>query len=230
MTMLPKLVFVSTFAVTAVLYSVLVSFLVAVSEVKDLTAAQHGMAIAYGLLLSLWLGAEAGFFVFRSQPKYTSTASEDEEAASAEKLMEEKATSDGESKGPVMPTPAEAENARLFFIKTAHVPALRAAAEFVFIMGYIYVCDRTTLIAKGKKELSKTGFWMTNALILLCGVATFRQNHGMANQAPAEAKPMQRDQTEEWKGWMQIMFVLYHYFNEARSTTRSASTLRRTCG
>merc|ERR1719352_749996 len=33
--------------------------------------------------------------------------------------------------------------------------------------------------------------------------------------AVAEAKPLQRDQTEEWKGWMQIMFVLYHYFNEA---------------
>ena len=29
-------------------------------------------------------------------------------------------------------------------------------------------------------------------------------------------KPLQRDQTEEWKGWMQIMFVLYHYFAEAK--------------
>ena len=28
-------------------------------------------------------------------------------------------------------------------------------------------------------------------------------------------KPLQRDQTEEWKGWMQLMFILYHYFAEA---------------
>jgi hypothetical protein len=32
-----------------------------------------------------------------------------------------------------------------------------------------------------------------------------------------EIKHLQREQTEEWKGWMQIMFLLYHYF-EASST------------
>jgi len=117
-------------------------------------------------------------------------------------------------KGPPTPEPLKEENARLFCVRTAHMPVLRASAEFVMIMGYVYICDRTTLISKGPKLLTKTGFWCVNALILLAGVLSRRHNHGMSD-ATAEAKPLQRDQTEEWKGWMQIMFVLYHYFNEA---------------
>ena len=28
---------------------------------------------------------------------------------------------------------------------------------------------------------------------------------------------LSRDQTEEWKGWMQVMFVWYHYFKAAET-------------
>lgn len=86
MSLLPKLVFITTFLASALLYGLLCNILVAISEVKDLSATQYGVSLAYGLLLSLWLASEAAFLVFLKQPRYTSAASEDEEAASAEKV------------------------------------------------------------------------------------------------------------------------------------------------
>merc|ERR1719409_141947 len=76
-------------------------------------------------------------------------------------------------------------------------------------MGYIYLCDRTSLFAKGPKVTGSSCFWAVNMLILLCALATLRSS------GSGEMKPLQRDQTEEWKGWMQLMFILYHYFAEA---------------
>ena len=34
---------------------------------------------------------------------------------------------------------------------------------------------------------------------------------------PKEGKLLNREQTEEWKGWMQVMFVWYHYFKAAET-------------
>jgi hypothetical protein len=57
---------------------------------------------------------------------------------------------------------------------------------------------------------------MTNGAILVAAVFTLRGAHAAAGEPmDAPVKPLQRDQSEEWKGWMQIMFVLYHYFAEA---------------
>jgi len=201
MGLLPSFVFAAVAVATAGLYYSLLLFLDSVSEVHEYTAAQLGVAVGYGILLSIYAGAEAGFWVHHLQPKYSSV-SEDEEEASAMQLVQE----DGSSASSPAPKPA----GNIFFVKQELLPALRSAAEFVAIMGYIYVCDRTTLIAKGDKVQTKVGFWCVNALILLAGIFSLRQH-----KSADDVKPLQRDQTEEWKGWMQIMFVLYHYFAEA---------------
>ena len=81
----PHLAFVVVAAAAAAAYKACLGYLVSVTEEKmqEFTSAQHGIALAYGLLLAVWLGAEAGFFVLRRQPRYdslgTRTPEEDDE-------------------------------------------------------------------------------------------------------------------------------------------------------
>merc|ERR1719203_1454764 len=83
-------------------------------------------------------------------------------------------------------------------------------------MGVLYLCDRTTLVSKGPKYVNPWAFWAVNGAILLVALFTMRGGGEEASGVlHAHVKPLQRDQSEEWKGWMQIMFVLYHYFAEA---------------
>jgi len=196
---LPTAVFAVVGLTTALVYPLVVRWLASVSEVQDFTAAQFGCAVGYGIVLSLWLAAEAGFCLFKMSPKYDPVDSES-----------------GEENSCLSPSPTGEEKVVepvIFGVSKTKLKMLRAAGEFSLWMGYVYLCDRTTLIAKGPKEFSKARFWGLNALILVAGLFSLRKTpHG--GDEPT-MKPLQRDQTEEWKGWMQIMFILYHYFAEA---------------
>ena len=63
--MLPRVGFGLAAVITALLYSLIVHMLIQISDIKQFTAAQTGVAIAYGFVLVVWLSAEAGFFLFR---------------------------------------------------------------------------------------------------------------------------------------------------------------------
>jgi len=175
-----------------------VTWLASISEIKDFSAMQHGMAVAYALMIGLWLGAEAGFFVARYQVPYKAVDTSPEEAEEEDgELMQTRSPKDSDA------------NAKVGPVHKSQLGTLRAWGEFIFYMGYIYLCDRTPVFSKGPKLTGSSRFWAVNVLILLCALCTLRSS------GPGEMKPLQRDQTEEWKGWMQLMFILYHYFAEA---------------
>ena len=212
-----------------------VTWLASISEIKDFSAMQHGMAVAYALMIGLWLGAEAGFFVARYQVPYKAVDTSPEEAEEEDgELMQTRSLKDADA------------NAKVGPVHKSQLGTLRAWGEFIFYMGYIYLCDRTPIFSKvnpypnpnpnpnpnlnpnpdpnpkpnpkpnrtpfsskGPKLSGSSRFWAVNVLILLCALCTLRSS------GPGEMKPLQRDQTEEWKGWMQLMFILYHYFAEA---------------
>jgi len=82
---------------------------------------------------------------------------------------------------------------------------LRSWAELFFILFVFYVCDRTNTFPERTKSYSRDFFIAIFVTLAAYGCyQTLRQSKTSA--------PLNREQTEEWKGWMQVLFLLYHYF------------------
>lgn len=165
-----------------------------------LNAAQASVALAYVVALLTWLEAElalltglrTSFSPVRSG-ELASVLDAEEEADDSRSLDDDQPASRSS------PAP----------ISETAMRALRAAAELSALMVLLYICDRTTLVGRGPKHASKLEFWGVFSLLCLASLLGARRTHEAAD---AEVKPLQREQTEEWKGWMQVMFLLYHYW------------------
>ncbi|KAK9084397.1 hypothetical protein Scep_030868 [Stephania cephalantha] len=90
---------------------------------------------------------------------------------------------------------------------------LRAISEFGLLLAYFYICDRTNLLGETKKSYNRDLFlFLYFLLIIVAAVTSFKIHH---DKSPFSGKPilyLNRHQTEEWKGWMQVLFLMYHYF------------------
>uniref|UniRef100_A0A0D6R7P3 Cas1p 10 TM acyl transferase domain-containing protein n=1 Tax=Araucaria cunninghamii TaxID=56994 RepID=A0A0D6R7P3_ARACU len=90
---------------------------------------------------------------------------------------------------------------------------LRAIAEFGAILIYIYICDRTDIFGESKKSYSRDLFLFLYLLLIIVSSMTSLKKH--SDKSPITGKSvlyLNRHQTEEWKGWMQVLFLMYHYF------------------
>ena len=75
-------------------------------------------------------------------------------------------------------------------------------------MAWFFLCDRTDLLPASGKHYDRDTFLFL--FLALTAVAL-----GASLQPVRAPLLLNRPQTEEWKGWMQVLFLLYHYF-EAR--------------
>ena len=75
------------------------------------------------------------------------------------------------------------------------------------ILLYAWINEHTELVPKIDKHYDIDLFWFLFGLLLLAAVLTIRPSRGNADV-------LNRDQTEEWKGWMQFLFLckLYDYY------------------
>ncbi|XP_063777469.1 N-acetylneuraminate 9-O-acetyltransferase isoform X2 [Pseudophryne corroboree] len=98
----------------------------------------------------------------------------------------------GEEKKPATVTPAA----------SALETALFAFCKLGLIMAYFYFCDRANLYMKENKFYTHSAFFIPITYILVLGV--------FYNEDTKETKLLNREQTDEWKGWMQLVILIYH--------------------
>ncbi|RZC76786.1 hypothetical protein C5167_000901 [Papaver somniferum] len=86
-------------------------------------------------------------------------------------------------------------------------------SEFGLYLVYMYICDRTDTFGYSIKSYSRDIFLFLYFLLIMVAAITSFKIH--QDKSPITGKSilyLNRHQTEEWKGWMQVMFVMYHYF------------------
>ncbi|XP_076864917.1 N-acetylneuraminate (7)9-O-acetyltransferase [Brachyhypopomus gauderio] len=90
---------------------------------------------------------------------------------------------------------------------TAAVPlslqdALQSVCKMGVIMLYFYLCDRADLFMKEQKFYTHSTFFIPLIYIFVLGI--------FYNENSKETKLLNREQTDEWKGWMQLVILIYH--------------------
>eukprot|EP00850_Spirogloea_muscicola_P021617 SM000256S08671 [mRNA] locus=s256:156174:160732:+ [translate_table: standard] len=146
---------------------------------------QLAFFLAFVPLLAAYLYAE--LLEYRSQRKLRAA-----EAAAERTLKDEEANSLLEANGSAHKSP-----------------------KFGGLLLYYYLCDRTHVIGETGKHYNRDLFICLYLILVIVAFFTSLTKHtGPSN--PASGKSMQylnRHQTEEWKGWMQVLFLIYHYFD-----------------
>ncbi|KAK5101104.1 hypothetical protein LTS08_004710 [Lithohypha guttulata] len=100
-------------------------------------------------------------------------------------------------------------------------------AVLVSILLYCWVADRTTLFEKSSKVISQALFTCIAGATLFANLFRIKQATAFLTQTLPQLKSFQdspskdpgllpRAQSEEWKGWMQIVILLYHYFGMSK--------------
>ena len=89
-------------------------------------------------------------------------------------------------------------------------------------VNYCYLADRTQIFNKNQKQFSIEEFQFLILVVLLFGLASIRSSEDTTKPAwhtkeQISSQPaLSRDQSDEWKGWMQLMILIYHYTGASR--------------
>ncbi|XP_061885217.1 N-acetylneuraminate 9-O-acetyltransferase isoform X1 [Entelurus aequoreus] len=78
----------------------------------------------------------------------------------------------------------------------------QALCRMGVIMAYFYLCDRADVFMKEQKFYTHSTFFIPLIYIFVLGL--------FYSENSKESKLLNREQTDEWKGWMQLVILIYH--------------------
>lgn len=86
---------------------------------------------------------------------------------------------------------------------------------------YCALADRTSEFEKLQKRHNSNAFITLSSLSILVGLLCFRPSTSVSRETAlpdlsTSDEILSRKQTEEWKGWMQLLILIYHYTGASR--------------
>ncbi|KAL8915247.1 MAG: hypothetical protein Q9171_000366 [Xanthocarpia ochracea] len=99
------------------------------------------------------------------------------------------------------------------------IDLFEAFAVLSVVFTYCVLADRTQLFNKAQKHFTHQEFYGLCAVVLMLGVLCIRrtidkklpQVYASNGSQGTEPPFLSRDQSDEWKGWMQFIILIYHY-------------------
>ena len=96
----------------------------------------------------------------------------------------------------------------------------KAILVLAIALSYTYCADRTHIFNKSKKQFSLFEFTGLSLLTVALGFLSIRRStistFRPSTQSLSDQPFLSRDQTDEWKGWMQFAILIYHYTGASR--------------
>lgn len=94
-------------------------------------------------------------------------------------------------------------------VSESTLTALRCGSILAAVLGLCYFCEHHFPFPHAEKSENFMMYWASFAVLIIGSLFTLRKSNS--------SEFLCRDQTEEWKGWMQFLFLAYHYWKMERA-------------
>lgn len=104
------------------------------------------------------------------------------------------------------------------FLPSGHI--LTALTIFCLAICFCFYADRTQIFEKSHKQFRRREFLMACSTVGIAGLLSIRKSNNQVSRDSGDSPDqlfLSRDQTEEWKGWMQFIILIYHYTHGSKT-------------